>query len=182
LILFVLTSIAAADEPKRSGALDTIALDEYLAKQATDRGFVGLSVAIMEDGKITFAKGYGKGSLKADSNVTPETLFAAGSVTKQFACACVLLLAEDGKLSIHDKVAKYYPDLTRAKDISLYDLMTHVSGYPDYYPLDFVDRRMEKTIALDKLIQEYAGGKLDFEPGHALVVQQYRLHNPRTDR
>src|SRR5262249_20180346 len=91
--------------------------------------------------------------------------FAAGSVTKQFTCACILLLADEGKLSVDDKVAKYYPDLTRAKDITLYDLMTHASGYPDYYPLDFVDRRMQKSIALDKLIEEYAGGKLDFDPG-----------------
>ena len=42
----------------------------------------------------------------------PETPFAVGSVTKQFTCACVLLLAEDGKLSVDDKVAKYYPNLT----------------------------------------------------------------------
>ncbi len=165
LIPFLVPAIAIADEPKRPHSLDTNALDEYLAKQVTDKQFVGVSVAIMEDGKVTFARGYGKGSLKSDTAVSAETQFAAGSITKQFACACVLLLAEDGKLSIHDKVSKYYTDLTRAKDISLYDLMTHVSGYPDYYPLDFVDRRMKQSIALDKLIQEYAGGKLDFEPG-----------------
>jgi D-alanyl-D-alanine carboxypeptidase len=149
--------------PKSSRALDTKALDDYVGKQVSDKGFFGLSVAIMEDGKITFAKAYGHSSI--DRLATANTKFAAGSITKQFACACVLLLAEDGKLSIHDKVAKWYPKLTRAKDISLYDLMTHVSGYPDYYPLDFIDRRMMKTIPLDKLIEEYAGGKLDFEPG-----------------
>lgn len=170
VILFGLNAIpfASADEPskaKRTQSLDLKALDEFAAKQITDKEFVGLSIAIVEDGKLTFAKGYGKSSIKDNAPVTTETLFAAGSVTKQFACACVLLLAEDGKLSIHDKVAKWYPDLTRAKDISLYDLMTHASGYPDYYPLDFVDRRMARTIALDKLIQEYAGGRLDFEPG-----------------
>ena len=55
-------------------------------------------------------------------------------------------LAEDGKLSVRDPVAKWYPDLTKAKEITLYDLMSHASGYPDYYPLDFVDRRMMKAI------------------------------------
>src|SRR5204863_4586753 len=73
--------------------------------------------------------------------------------------------AEQGKLSVQDKVAKYYPNLTRAKDITLLDLMNHVSGYPDYYPLDFVDRRMKQAIAADELLRQYAGGKLDFEPG-----------------
>src|SRR5262249_42232262 len=48
---------------------------------------------------------------------------------------------------------------------TLYDLMTHASGYPDYYPLDFVDRRLRKPRAVDKVIARYAGGKLDFEPG-----------------
>ena len=60
---------------------------------------------------------------------------------------------------------RYYPDLTRAQDITLLDLMNHVSGYPDYYPLDFVDRRMQQPIAEDELLRQYAGGKLDFEPG-----------------
>jgi CubicO group peptidase (beta-lactamase class C family) len=62
-------------------------------------------------------------------------------------------------------VAKYYPGLTRANDITLLDLMNHVSGYPDYYPLDFVDRRMVAPIAPDDLIRRYAGAPLDFEPG-----------------
>jgi CubicO group peptidase (beta-lactamase class C family) len=158
----------AAAEPAKAPALpatfDLQAIDAYVAGQVKEKGFVGLSLAIMKDGKIVLAKGYGKSSRATGVEVGPDTLFAAGSVTKQFTCACILLLAEDGKLSVHDKVAKYYPDLTRANDITLYDLMTHVSGYPDYYPLDFVDRRMGKAIALDRLIQEYAGGKLDFEP------------------
>ena len=94
-----------------------------------------------------------------------DTLFGIGSVTKQFTAAATLLLAEQGKLSVDDKVAKYYPGLTRANDITILDLMNHVSGYPDYYPLDFVDRRMLKPIAPDDLVRRYAGARLDFEPG-----------------
>ena len=55
--------------------------------------------------------------------------------------------------------------LTRAGDITLHDLMTHLSGYPDFYPLDFVDRRLVKPILPEALLAEYAGAKLDFEPG-----------------
>jgi D-alanyl-D-alanine carboxypeptidase len=160
-------SAVAADAPATvtpPKSFDLKEIDKYLAAHVKATGFVGFSVAIMKEGKIVFSKGYGKINLKSGLDVNEESLFGAGSVTKQFTCACILLLAEDGKLSVDDKVAKYYPGLTRAKEISIYDLMTHVSGYPDYYPLDFVDRRMEKTIALDKLIEEYAGGKLDFDP------------------
>jgi D-alanyl-D-alanine carboxypeptidase len=144
---------------------DLKAIDAYVADQVRVKDYPGLALTIVRDGKVVLAKGYGRRSLESEGRVDADTLFAIGSVTKQFTCACILLLAEEGKLSVEDRVAKYYPDLTRAQDITLYDLMTHTSGYPDYYPLDFVDRRMRKTIALDQLLAEYAGGKLDFEPG-----------------
>ena len=133
--------------------------------QVRDEGYAGLSLTIMREGKVVMAKGYGKRLVEQGAAVEPDTPFAVGSVTKQFTCACVLLLAEEGKLSIDDKVAKYEPNLTRAGDITLYDLMTHLSGYPDFYPLDFVDRRLRKPILAEALLAEYAGAKLDFEPG-----------------
>ena len=158
--------MAAADlGAKLPDTFDTRAIDSFLSAQVQLANRVGLSIAIVKDGQVVLAKGYGKRSLEDRRPVEPDTLFAIGSVTKQFTCACVLLLAEDGKLSANDPVAKYYPNLTRAKDITLLDLMNHVSGYPDYYPLDFVDRRMQAAIAEDELLRQYAGGKLDFEPG-----------------
>ena len=124
-----------------------------------------MSLTIVREGKVVLAKGYGKRSLEDETPVEPQTPFAVGSVTKQFTCACILLLAEDGKLSVDDKVAKFYPNLTGAGEVSLYDLMAHTSGYADYYPLDFVDRRLRKPILEDALLAEYAGAELDFEPG-----------------
>ncbi|OWK46725.1 serine hydrolase domain-containing protein [Fimbriiglobus ruber] len=162
LIVALLDAPPVPDLPK---SFDLTAVDEYIAGQVKTKGFVGLSVAVMRDGKIVFVKAYGQRSVEKDLPAESDTSFAVGSVTKQFTCACVFLLAEQGKLSIDDPVAKYYPNLTRAKDITLRDLMNHTSGYPDYYPLDFVDRRMMKAISIDALLKEYAGGKLDFEPG-----------------
>jgi CubicO group peptidase (beta-lactamase class C family) len=167
LAVFCVTIMAAAADrlPAPPVDLDPTAVDAYISQIARERGMVGLSVAMARDGTVAFAGAYGKSSLAAGTPVTTNTVFALGSVTKQFTAACVLLLAQDGKLSVHDKVAQYYPTLTRAGDITLLDLMNHVSGYADYYPLDFVDSRMESPIAPDDLIQRYAGGKLDFEPG-----------------
>lgn len=166
-LLLAAPNVRAQDPkpPEAPSTFDLQAIDAYVAGQVRAKSYPGLALTIVRDGKIVLAKGYGRCSLVSEERVGPDTLFAIGSVTKQFTCACILLLAEDGKLSVEDRVAKYYPDLTRANDISLYDLMTHTSGYPDYYPLDFVDRRMRKPIALDQLLAEYAGGKLDFEPG-----------------
>lgn len=165
IALFSVPAAKADPAPKPPTTFDVAAIDEYLGKQVASNGYIGLSVAIVRDGKVVLAKGYGKRSLKPEAAVETATPFAAGSVTKQFTCACILLLAEDGKLSVRDPVAKWYPDLTKAKEITLYDLMTHAAGYPDYYPLDFVDRRMEKPIPPDDLLKEYAGSKLDFDPG-----------------
>ena len=150
-----------AEAPK---SFDLGAIDAYVAAQVREQGYAGLSLAIMRDGKVVLAKGYGKRILGEEAPVVPDTPFAVGSVTKQFTCACILLLAEEGKLSVDDPVAKYYPKLTRAGEVSLHDLMAHTSGYSDFYPLDFVDRRLVKPILLDALLAEYAGAKLDFDP------------------
>lgn len=139
-------------------------IDSYLSSQVRLPERVGLTVAILKDGELVLSKGYGKSSLATGAVPRGDTRFAIGSVSKQFTCACILLLAEEGRLSVDDVAARYYPDLTRANDITLLDLMTHVSGYPDYYPLDFVDRRMQQAIEPDELLRRYAGGKLDFEP------------------
>ena len=153
---------ATPEAPKR---FDLAAIDAYVGGVVRQKGLVGLSLAIVRDGQVVMAKGYGLRSLEDRQPVEPTTTFAVGSVTKQFACAAILLLAEDGKLSVDDKVAKFFPDLTRAGEITLRQLMNHTSGYPDYYPLDFVDRRLAKPVAVDAILREYAGGKLDFEPG-----------------
>ena len=141
------------------------ALERAIEQEISNRGGVGATVAIVENGRVVLAKGFGRRSVDSAAPVGDDTLFGIGSVTKQFTAAAALLLAEQGALSVNDTVSKYYPGLTRANDITLLDLMNHVSGYPDYYPLDFVDRRMLKTIAPDELIRQYAGARLDFEPG-----------------
>jgi D-alanyl-D-alanine carboxypeptidase len=146
-------------------ALDVKAVEALIGERIQAGDLVGVTLAAARDGKIILARGFGRAQIDDNRPVTPETMFAVGSVTKQFTAACILLLAEDGKLAVTEKVARYYPDLTRADDIAILDLLNHVSGYPDYYPLDFVDRRMLKPAAVDDVIRSYAKGALDFEPG-----------------
>lgn len=155
---------APAGAPKPA-QFEVAAIDAYVAAQVERKGYVGLSLAIVRDGEVVLARGYGKSSLESGAPVGVDTAFAIGSITKQFTCASALLLAEDGRLKLEDRVAAYYPALTRAADISLYDVLSNVSGYPDYYPLDFVDERMQRPIEPDALLREYAGRALDFEPG-----------------
>ncbi len=165
ICLFTNLSPAAQSTLQPPDSFDLNAIDTYLTEYLRTKNVPGLSIAIVRNGELVFTKGYGKRSLEDGQPVQTDTLFAIGSITKQFTCALVLMLAEEGKLSVQDKVAKHFPDLTRANDITLLDLMNNVSGYPDYYPLDFVDRRMRQEISPDDLLHRYAGDKLDFEPG-----------------
>lgn len=168
LLVLGLVSVAAplaaqskptAEETARK--LDSIAT----AITSTPDGVSAISVALVSDGKIMLAKNYGKRSLETGEAVKPTTAFAVGSVSKQFTVAAALFLVEEGKLKLTDKVAKWYPNATRANDITISDIFHHVSGYTDYYPLDYVTRVMQKNISGDAIVKEYAGMKLDFEPG-----------------
>lgn len=153
-----------APAPARPQRFDVQEIDAYVAAQIEHKSFVGLSLAIVRDGELVLARAYGKRSLATGEPATVDTPFAIGSVTKQFTCASALLLAEDGKLRIDDPIGKYRPALTRAGEITLFDVLSHVSGYPDYYPLDFVDERLPQPIDIDELVRQYAAGPLDFEP------------------
>jgi D-alanyl-D-alanine carboxypeptidase len=158
--------IVDTGQSSATAAMDkTQALGRAIEEELSRRGGVGATVATVENGRVTMAKGFGRRAVDSPAPVDDSTLFGIGSVTKQFTSAAALLLAERGKLAVTDTVSKYFPGLTRANDITLLDLMNHVSGYPDYYPLDFVHRRMQRPIATDTLIREYGGGALDFEPG-----------------
>jgi D-alanyl-D-alanine carboxypeptidase len=91
--------------------------------------------------------------------------YPIGSVSKQFLAVSILLLAEDGKLRLDDPVGRYLPSLTRANDITIRELLSHTSGYEDYYPLDYVAPFMNRPVTADDILARWAEKPLDFEPG-----------------
>lgn len=162
-----LDAIESAPAPKSPAphALDAAAIDAWVAAAVRERGAVGASLVVVRDGKTVLARGYGLAQVGTDRAVDADTPFALGSISKQLTCAVVLSLADEGKLAMTDPVAKYEPKLPRANEITLADLGGHTSGYRDYYPLDYVDRRMLAPIQPDVLVAEYARRGTDFAPG-----------------
>ena len=146
-------------------SLDPAVLDAFIAQTVKAQHAIGVNVGVLQNGKVILAKGYGLANTSANTPVAPETLFAVGSITKQFTCAVALQMEQEGKLSFNDTIAKYDPSLTRANDITVRDLGNHVSGYRDYYPLDFVDRPMAAPKPSADVIASFASRPLDFEPG-----------------
>ena len=131
--VLALSAVTRAESPKPPRSFDVAAIDAYVAALVLEQGTPGLALTIMRDGKMVLAKGYGKRSLEDGAPVEPDTPFAVGSVTKQFACACVLLLAEEGKLSVDDKVAES-SRLTRAGEITLVPVDDPHFGIPRLLP------------------------------------------------
>jgi D-alanyl-D-alanine carboxypeptidase len=130
------------------------------------------SVGIVQGGKIVFTKAYGHARLEPPIAATSDMHYAIGSISKQFTAACLLLLQEEGKLTIDDPIAKYFPELTRANDVTIRHILSHTSGYQDYAPQDYTIPAWTKPTTADRIIHEWATKPLDFEPG-----TQYQYSN-----
>ncbi len=124
----------------------------------------GVSIAIVNDGRIVYARGYGFRNLAAKKPVDANTVFRWGSVSKQFVAGAALMLAGEAKLSLDDPVARWFPAFTGARTIALRDLLNQVSGYKDYYPLDYVDLEMSRPTTTSAVLDEYAKAPLTAPP------------------
>ncbi len=108
------------------------ALDDSIAAEMRRQQIPGLSIAVVQDGRIVREGGYGLANLEHRVPVTPDTIFQSGSVGKQFTAALVLMLARDGKLGLDDAVTRHVQGLPAAwKAITLRHLLTHTSGLAD---------------------------------------------------
>lgn len=117
------------------GAVDTRAVDAIFAPWDKPTS-PGAALAIIQDGRIVYEKGYGMANLEAKTPITPETVFYVGSVSKQFTAAAIALLHQRGQLSLDDDVRKYVPELPEyGAPITLRHCILHTSGLRDYLGL-----------------------------------------------
>lgn len=140
--------------------VDTIVQDSLAAT-----GVPSASVAIIQDDRISYQHAYGKARLNPPLAATPEMAYSIGSISKQFTASAILLLAEDGKLSLDNPVSRYIPNLTRANEVTIRQLLSHTSGYQDYWPQDYVPPFMLQPTTADKILDLWARKPLDFDPG-----------------
>lgn len=111
--------------------IDRAAID-LAARSMIARDGPGASVEVSQNGRKIFVGSYGLANLEDNVPVTPQTVFKLASITKQFTAAAVLLLAEDGKLRLDDRLDRYVPELPQAPEVTLYQLLVQTSGLPDY--------------------------------------------------
>jgi CubicO group peptidase (beta-lactamase class C family) len=143
---------------------DTVARVEAFIRAEMERQKVpGVAVAIVKQGEVLLAKGYGLANVEHRVPVRPETVFQSGSVGKMFTAAAVLLLVDEGKLALDDSIAKHLPAAPAAwRPITIRHLLTHTSGIPDY-PEGAFDFRRDYTE--DQFARTALGLPLEFPPG-----------------
>jgi CubicO group peptidase (beta-lactamase class C family) len=123
------------------------------------------SIAIVKDGRIAYLQAYGLARLSPPMEATPQMQYSIGSISKQFTAAAVLLLAQERKLTLDDPVSKYLPDLTRANEVTIRMLLSHTSGYQDYWPEDYVMTSMMVPTTAQHILDVWGKKPLDFDPG-----------------
>jgi CubicO group peptidase (beta-lactamase class C family) len=140
-------------------------IDDIANQVLKTTGVPSASVAVVQDGKIAYLQAYGAAKLDPNTAATPQMRYSIGSISKQFTAAAILLLAEEGKLSLDDPVSKYVPGLTSGDQITIRQLLSHTSGYQDYWPQDYVPPLMLKPIEAQGIMDRWAKIPLDFQPG-----------------
>ena len=161
LNLLLAASVSAQQlTPAERARIDSSANAVLRATQAPSA-----SIAVVRGGQIVYEQAYGTARIEPNTAATPSMRYAIGSVSKQFTATAILMLAEQGKLSLTDKVAKWFPQLTRASEVDIAQLLSMTSGYQDYWPQDYVFPDMQRPATATNIMQRWAGKPLDFAPG-----------------
>jgi CubicO group peptidase (beta-lactamase class C family) len=161
--LFLLSSLILAAQEMPSALRDRV--DAVARKTLADTGVPGASIAIVQGGTITYLQAYGDARIETREPAAPSMRYSVGSISKQFTAAAILLLAEEGKLSLDDPVSRFVPNLTRGNEVTIRELLSHTSGYQDYWPQDYVMPSMLQPVTAEKILDLWARKPLDFDPG-----------------
>ena len=140
-------------------------LDERIPAALKSSGAPSVSVAVVQDGKLAYAKAFGQADIEKNREASTGTRYAIGSISKQFTVTAILLLQEQGKLSLDDKVAKYFPELTRASETTIRQILSHTSGYEDYAPQDYIIPEWQQPTTTQAVLMKWAKKPLNFDPG-----------------
>ena len=159
-----LTSIVLSLLVSSQAFSKTDPVDQYIQCEMQANKIPGLSIAVIENGKVIKAKGYGLTNVELNVPAKPESIYQSGSIGKQFTATLIMILVEKGLINLDDKISVYIKDAPkRWQDISIRNLLTHTSGLTRNLP--DIDLRLNYTD--DELINRIRPYPLDFQPGTA---------------
>ena len=140
------------------------AIDAAVSKALKETGVPSAEIAVVRDGELVLSRAWGRPSqtiLQPDAKLP----YQIASNSKQFLAALLLLLEDDGKISLDDKVSKWLPELPSGDKIVVRQLLSHTSGLQDFWPQDYSFAAMEQPVAPMDIVRLWGFKPLDYEPG-----------------
>jgi CubicO group peptidase (beta-lactamase class C family) len=172
LCSFLLASTVLAAPAQTVDTIDPalrVQVDRIATQVLESTGVPSASIAVVQHGKLVYTHAYGSARLATATTpalpATPEMRYSIGSISKQFTATAILLLAEQGKLKLDDPVGKYISGLTRGNEVTIREILSHTSGYQDYWPEDYVMTTMTGPTTAQQILDNWGKKPLDFEPG-----------------
>lgn len=160
IILFLLAHQLYFAQKKSSGSknmearIDRIVLTGFGSKNEPGGVFMAA-----KNGKILYRKAFGKANLELNSDMTPEQVFQIGSMTKQFTAVAILMLEQQGKLSVNDPVSKYIKDYPSGDKITIHHLLTHTSGIKDFTKMKSLQTIAQKEMKPEMMVDFFKIGR-----------------------
>jgi D-alanyl-D-alanine carboxypeptidase len=162
--ILLLSTLAASVSADVLQQITTEKVDEIVTKIMKENHIPGLSIAISMPGKI-IEKSYGVANAEYTIPLEKDSVFEIGSISKTFTAIGILMLQEKGKLSVNDRLTKYFPQYPGWHDITLKHLLQHTSGIKEMTETEPFKSHRQKDWTPQEVIARLAGEPLDFEPG-----------------
>jgi len=160
--ILILCSINIGVSQNLTSKIDALLESQFRANQP------GATALVSKNGKIIYRKAFGNANLELSVPMTPENVFQIGSMTKQFTAVSILILLEEGKLSLEDDITKYIPNYpTHNKRITIHHLLTHTSGIKSYTSMRSLREIARKDLEPIELIDFFKNEPMNFIPGQA---------------
>jgi CubicO group peptidase (beta-lactamase class C family) len=140
-------------------------ITDWLFERVIRKDYPGAAVLVARAGETLYQNGYGYANVENRVDVTPETKFRIGSVSKQFIAVAIMKLQEAGKLSVQDKLSKFIPDFPRGDEVTLHHLLTHTSGMHSYTNKPDFLKTVASEITPRELVDAIKKDPFDFDPG-----------------
>lgn len=130
---FSLVQVSAQTQPTIEDGRPVEKVDAYMREQMSAKHIPGLSLAVVRDGKVILAKGYGMANLELSVPATDKTNFPIYSITKSFTAMATMMLVEEGKISLEDPISKHLSGISAAgSSVTIRQLLSHTSGIRNY--------------------------------------------------
>ena len=169
------TGSLSAETPVASPADQAARVDE-IVRQAMDRlGIPGVSLAVVRDGRLVLAKGYGLANIELQVPAAPETVYQIQSITKSFTATGIMMLVEEGNVGLGNRLSTYLAGTPEAwKDITIRHLLTHTSGIKDFINEPTASLRLDVTE--EEVLKATAPRPLNFQPGQRYAYSNTNYH------